>query len=332
MKLAFILGITLLGTQVSAESLQGSTTSGPISPAPSSGLSTPQVNALLQAWNLNDTSNRTTSQLNFRLRRAEIKLSGKVADVARYFVMIDGAKTIATKDPRILQDLGVGFSITPELEVVAGQFKEPSVAESGLSSGDLPLPERSMLARRYGEQREPGVMVVYKHAVGRIAAMVSNGQGANADAKDVKHFSVRAEVPITRELQVGAFTRLSEFDFENNGQVGGGIAWKRDVVNLRAEYAMGRNKGITSHAGTLEGGYRISDNWESVVRYELIRPGAVDLSSVESIGVNYRIAKNSAKLQGAVSFLHDAVGKNGSYEPQKGSNGTLMTLAFQAAI
>jgi hypothetical protein len=109
---------------------------------------------LLQAWTLNDTTS-TGPKLNFRMRRAEIKFSGSVADDSRWFVMIDPTKSLristtgtltSTNDNKVLQDLGVAFSITPELEIIAGQFKIPTTAEGLESSGELlMLPETTAI-------------------------------------------------------------------------------------------------------------------------------------------------------------------------------------------
>ena len=107
-------------------------------------------NALLQAWTIDDnTVHPGTPSLNFRLRRAELKASGQVVPGARYFVMLDPAKAIRADaaDNRVLQDLGLVYTIVPGVDVTAGQFKLLTNAEGLASSVELLLPERSRPSR-----------------------------------------------------------------------------------------------------------------------------------------------------------------------------------------
>lgn len=118
-----------------------------------------KFNALLQAWTVSDRAASSQNTLNFRLRRAELKLSGNAGSTVRYFVMADPAKTIhpdaqKPQDGKILQDFGVGFTLVPGLEVVAGQFKILTNAESLSSSAELIIPERSAVARVFGDVRD----------------------------------------------------------------------------------------------------------------------------------------------------------------------------------
>src|SRR4051812_32802386 len=52
-----------------------------------------KFNALLQGWSIQN-QNESANDQRFRLRRAELKLSGTVADSSKYFFMIDPSRLI----------------------------------------------------------------------------------------------------------------------------------------------------------------------------------------------------------------------------------------------
>lgn len=92
-----------------------------------------KVNGLFQTWLVNDSTG-TGSKPDFRIRRAEVRVSGNASEELRAFVMVDTAKIVnnpaATVDAKILQDLGIAYSPIPNLEIALGQFKIPANAES----------------------------------------------------------------------------------------------------------------------------------------------------------------------------------------------------------
>src|SRR4051812_9643669 len=76
------------------------------------GAVTGKFNGLLQLWTIGNSAT-TTSDQTMRLRRAEMKLSGSIANAPKYFLMVDPAKLIkpagTTKDIRtsaMIQDIG----------------------------------------------------------------------------------------------------------------------------------------------------------------------------------------------------------------------------------
>ena len=120
-----------------------------------------KLNLLLQPWFVADSTS-TAAKNNFRARRTEVKLSGNLNPDSRWFVMFDPAKSLKTgavassNDNKILQDLGAVYQPLSGFEVTGGQFKIPTTAEGLDPSGDLPLPERSLMGRTYGDKRQLG--------------------------------------------------------------------------------------------------------------------------------------------------------------------------------
>ena len=302
------------------------------------GTGSAKFNGLFQTWLVNDTAAATTT--NIRLRRSELKLSGSVIEDTRWFVMMDPAKSLKTgavsgsNDNKILQDLGVAYSITSEFELVAGQFKIPTTAEGLDSSAELPFTERSLVAKTYGDKREPGVMLTYKTSNWKIATMASNGQAANVDDTTAnKDLNVRFDWMPIPSLAFGAFTTAPDFSYGTNGGKGRWGVNARlllDDLTLRAEGVLANDLGTFSRGWVLDAGYQLGD-YQPVARYYSLDNSTV-VGTEASFGLNYYLSKNNSKIQATYGILNNLSGSNGSPSLAPDMNGTLFTLAFQAAI
>jgi hypothetical protein len=317
-----------------------------------SGAGTVKFDALLQAWVVNDTTLPTSSKWDFRLRRSEMKFSGSVAPDTRWFVMIDPAKSlktgavVATNDNRILQDLGVAFTLVPNLELTVGQFKTPNVAEGLDSSAELFMPERSFMARFYGERREPGAMMTWKHSITALNVMISNGQGPNVDdTTNKKDLNARLDVNAAENLQLGAFTTAGDFSYGHRARWGANARTLIHGITLRAEGVYANDNHVKTKGWVTEGGYAVTPMIQPVVRYDGFNANGTT-ADAKSVGLNYYLSKNNSKIQAMYAWLDNMSGSSsfsgststtGSYGPSAllaGSNGhgTLFILSFQAAI
>ncbi len=133
-----------------------------------------KIGALLQIWySYNENDNKTTrGQPNegndndsFRIRRAEIKLSGEITPEVKWTVMIDPARSLATTDTAassVMQDAYIELGFIKYHTIWIGQGKRPIGREGNWSSGRLPLPERAMLSRdpSNGDTRDLGIKIV----------------------------------------------------------------------------------------------------------------------------------------------------------------------------
>lgn len=175
---------------------------------------------LLQGWYVADDSpvntgttsfyGNTTGVNTFRIRRAEIKLHGKIAPAWGFEVMLDPAKSINTaagSDGKVLQDLAVAFLGFKGHEISLGQ-KKIALTEEGLrSSSDLDFSERAQLTRTFSDRRETGLF--YKGDWSpNVSAFVSltNGTVANAvdDSNDTLFVAARLDFKPVRGLLLGA--------------------------------------------------------------------------------------------------------------------------------
>jgi len=177
---------------------------------------------LLQGWYVADDSpaGSSTSALGnkigantFRLRRAEIKLAGKITKAWGFEVMIDPAKTqsftasgVSVTDDKILQDLAITYAGIAGHEISLGQKKLPITEESGRSSSETDFVERARVTRLFSDRREAGLF--YRGALGpKVAAYASltNGTASNVvdNSNDTLFGAVRLDVMPRTGMVVG---------------------------------------------------------------------------------------------------------------------------------
>jgi hypothetical protein len=293
-----------------------------------------KIGALMQFWGQNDSTN---SNFNYRLRRAELKLNGSVVQETRWFLMIDPAKSLRTgavaavNDNKILQDFGVGFMLTPELELLAGQFKTPTTAEGSDSSADLFLPERSYSSRAFGDRRESGLMLTYKLKSVKVSVMSSNGQATNVDdTNNSKDLHARVDASLSDEIKVGVFTTAGDASYNNKARWGTNARIGFGRVLVRLEGVRARDATVWSTGWSADISWQTSEHWQPVIRFDGIE-NTFTASAITG-GVNYLLSKNNAKIQAAYSQLRNMSGSNGSYAPSRNVDGNVAIVSFQQAL
>lgn len=317
--------------------------------APSDGvkvdIGNAKLNLLLQMWYADDSTS-TSAKNNFRARRAETKLSGNLNPDARWFLMFDPAKSlktgavVATNDNKVLQDLGLAYVPAAGFEITAGQFKIPTTAEGLDSSGDLPLPERSIVARTYGDKRQLGVQGSYKEKAWKLTAMYSNSGNANTDdTTTAKDINVRLDVTPFTGFSLGGWVGAGDFSFGDNGRWGLNLRWKGDRELARFELAHADTTTGTTKVKTdgyvTEVGYSVLSSLQPVLRFERYFPNSMSDASAQAttLGANYFLAKNNQKLQAAYSWTNHVAGGVGSYVADMGiEKGRAIVVTFQMAI
>jgi hypothetical protein len=176
----------------------------------------------LQAWYIGDDSPYSTSgggnstlgnnigANTFRLRRSEIKLSGKVNGDWAFEVMFDPAKSItpqtAGTDGKVLQDLAVTYTGFKGYELSLGQKKIILGEEGVRSSSELDFPERAQISRAYSDRRETGFF--FKGDVAEpvtLLASVTNGNPSNvlSDTNDSLNSCGRVDLKFVPGLNFG---------------------------------------------------------------------------------------------------------------------------------
>ena len=335
-----------------------------------------QPSATLQFWafGANQGGDTTTT---LRIRRAELRVKGEIIPKTLGFaVMIDPARALdnnraalpVSGNPSpgsvtannqgtitILQDFALTF-MSEYADVSVGQFKIPVSYEGYNSASKLLFPERSVVSRRFGDQRDLGIKVEKK--LGKqfyYQLALFNGEGQNKlDSNAQKDAALRLEVYPIEGIMIGALGYAGIHNRTTTGAAAGTSAtkdrieadFKLDMSNflLQAEYihgwdgptAVARKESAGVYAAV---GYTFMDkvqplfrigHFDSDVRADLPGLGSERGSSAPfkdemtsyELGLNYFIRGNDAKLQASWSkFVF----------PQEKDRGEVI-LAAQAAF
>lgn len=310
-----------------------------------------QPGGTLQLWALaaNQGGDTTTT---FRVRRAELRVKGEIIPkVFGFNVMIDPARVLDNNRATvtvpggtasvnnqgtvtILQDYVLTF-MSEYADVSVGQFKIPISYEGYNSASKLLFPERAIVSRRFGDQRDLGLKIEKK--IGKnfyYQAALFNGEGQNKlDSNDQKDGALRLEVYPVEGIVLGVAGYAGLNDRASTGVATPAMAtkdriegdFKLDLANfiVQAEYIHGWD-GPTSVARTESAGvyavlgytfaekiqplFRIG-HFDSNVRKNL--PGTPGQRGINApfgdevttyeFGLNYYLRGNDAKLQASWS-------------------------------
>lgn len=273
----------------------------------------------------------------FRLRRAEIRISGKITNRISGTVMLDPAKNLTLVTPaapavptvnqssNILQELMLTYHMNSSeaggIYLDAGQYKIPIGYEGDqVSSSALPFVNRALmytvrdpLGGGYGDIRETGLRVRGDRGIVSYDLGVYNGFGDRQNtvaASDAK--AIIGRVSLKPANMPGFMIGLS-------GGTGSTGAPRNDrqIINAFATYnkdkwlafgeilqgdsqpiAGGATRDVRSYYGTV--GYSITPKLQGVARYDYLD---VDRNNPGftvkdiSLGLNYYIKGNNAKIQ-----------------------------------
>ncbi|MEZ4220252.1 MAG: porin [Polyangiaceae bacterium] len=259
-----------------------------------------QPSMLIQAWLFAQRQSHLT-QSTIRLRRAEVKIKGDIVrDFLSYAVMFDPAKvlefddenlevegqqpapttpgTVEASQPQssvsVLQDAYATFK-SEWAEASVGQFKNPLSWEGSNSASKLLFPERSTVARYFGDKRDLGLKVEKKlgdyfyYNLG-----VYNGTGLNRrDDNNQKDAALRVEVYPLKGMMLGGvgYMGVGQRDEpRTKDRVEADL--RIDVANalLQAEYLHGWDgpKGARTegHGFYVAAGYTFFDRLQPAIR------------------------------------------------------------------
>jgi len=313
-----------------------------------------KMNGLFQTWLVNDTSlnqqvNSTGvsngAKTDFRVRRAELTFNGALSDSTRWLLDVDFARPFGSNSStalNVLNDLVISQTVfMPELTIDAGQFKQPLVSEGLDPTGQLLFPERSMVARTWGELRSAGARIAYTAPMWKLQGSVFNGNNfpkgnninnngqnlydvdqnnGNTDAHpNNKDLAVRFDIKPMDMVSAGAFTYFPSFNWGQGGAFGANLRLMpmEDLI-VRGEYVRGWVRSGTDNLPrngyAFDAGYQYGD-FQPVVRYEIQQQGTTAANTVTAaattIGLNYYMMKHNSKLQFAYSLLgHNTSGSN----------------------
>lgn len=327
---------------------------------------------LLQLWLLGSHQDMTPAggtapvadedTLNFRVRRAEIRVKGDIVPKRVAFsIMIDPARalevsnrsvavsgggggTVTLAQPpaggalTILQDIALTFP-TDYVDVSIGQFKLPLSLEGYNSSSKILFPERAPVARALGDRRDIGLK--FEKKIGKYFgyyAGIFNGSGQNQlDADTEKDAALRLELfPFEGVTVAGVgYTTLGKRKKSSRDRVEADLRYDAHDVYFTAEYihawTTARNgPAVEAHGIYAQAAYTFFDRLQPMLRVGSYEPN-LDLPDDHfrhyEAGVNWLLQKNEAKLGLAVA-VYDPTDENPPSNPKR----VEAILAAQAAF
>ena len=292
---------------------------------------------LAQAWYITDSSpastgtdqlGNTTGINTFRVRRAEIKLAGKITPAWGFDVMFDPAKsqnTAAGQDGKILQDLYLSFLGLKGHELALGQKKIYLTEEGVRSSAALDFAERSVVVRQISDRREIGLF--WKADWSPLFATwvsVTNGTTANNndDSNDTLNYAARVDLKPVKGLLVGmsgSFSGGETLSHLGRNRLGAHVRWEgTDELPLgaRFEYYTATDQQLVAGGktdlkrngwyGTVL--YTFAKQYQVAARYEQFNRNAdVSGNKIEIFtgGFHYLIKGNNVNLKLDVEAIKD---------------------------
>jgi len=330
-------------TRSSLQGASGSGYNGGFFLSSSDGNFSMKINVLEQIrYTFNDQDIGTEQASGFENKRTRLSFGGNMVDsswsykLAYYLGYSNsnepgiGANTLA--DASVSKDMGNGMSLT------VGQFKLPFSAEYAIDTGHLQFNDYSVVNSLMNTGYGQGVMLGYSADAFRVGVAYSNGWNtvnqawgaapANDwsltargeykfsgdwaqfnDGQSWKGEGMGAKIGVGFAAQDSNTTDTTPSKFTVDGTVDFGGA------NVTAAYYMNDDDaGTESNGFTLAGGVFVADDFEVVARYE----NASDLFTTDyntlTLGGNWYMAKNSAKLGLEFGYAFDAIDAGaGSY-------------------
>jgi len=200
----------------------------------------PKISGLVQVWytQMMDTNLRTNSasvapnkyynlrseftENSFVVRRAEIKLSGKINEEVEYEMMIDPSIATSATNPMILQDAAIVWKAVEGFELKLGQFKTLQTYEGLTSSSEILFAERSQLGRVFGDKRDRGAVASYafgdpKEFGAKLSVAAFNGMsdalsGKGNDTNGQKDMVARLDMNYGKSHKFGFYTLQASTD------------------------------------------------------------------------------------------------------------------------
>jgi phosphate-selective porin len=263
------------------------------------------------AWNTTAFDDTLTDR-NFRLRRANIGVEGKINEDWQYKVMFD-----STRRDRILKDLTLEYTGLPHHTVRIGQFKPGLTYDSLRSSSKNFTSERSQIGA-LTNMREQGLAILGDWKAINYMMGVYNGESENSTDQN-RHLSFGGRVaykPLTYlldekkwgllELGGSMFkgkTGIPDAAYSNKDRYGFTAHYAHRKFELTSEYLKFDDADVQGKGYYVEGVYRVTPKWDLVARYDTLDPNKLinDTRKQYIVGVNHYIEKYNVRL--ALEYL-----------------------------
>lgn len=295
-----------------------------------------QIDGLLQVWYL-DGHTITNAHDSYRIRRADVKLSGVISPRVRWRISFDGAKllnlnkttTVAADSSvledvavdqrsRILQEASINVTLAPALRVDVGQQIIPLSYEGITSAAQIETIERTMfIAERsrgggISDVRDIGAevrgSVADNHVDYQIGLFNEFGESQNStDQNDQKATIGRLafRLPGLTALQLGASGGFQggPLPQQRRERAGGEGQFRNRWLTLRAEL-MGARDGLFRRLGYYGlGAFRPTPDVELVGRWDYWDPDLHNETGPVNVAERELVAGGSYFIEGGATRL-----------------------------
>ncbi len=262
----------------------------------------------LQQQFIADETEGTANQ--FLIKRARVGAVGVLTDKISVN-LIGGFVEPPDRTPALVNAF-IDFDIHPLFQVRTGQFLLPFGLEGPEPIFLNPAIERTMAIRRlntFRMFRDVGIQFGGRSSVLNYKFAVVNGKGANqAEEFDPKDVMGRIGITPVQNFEIGGSLHLGKFqpvavseDHEDRFRAGVDVSYTGDPVFFRGEYIMreddfGNGNSLKMNGWYLLGGYKFSDQFQGITRYEFFTPNTDgddnELTTI-TIGANYYFVGNT---------------------------------------
>ncbi|HVV81882.1 MAG TPA: porin [Kofleriaceae bacterium] len=284
-----------------------------------------EIHGLLQVWFIQSFDDNEHDgggpKTNFRIRRTEIKLAGRIIPKVEFEVQVDPSRSLDGNETNraILQDASITFGHLDKAKITLGQGHTPISFEGLRSASKLLFIERAIVSGTFGDQRDIGVWAHEK--IGKIGYVIGifNGSGASKPdpLKDLD-LAARLELHASDDLQIsGSVLRTLNGDKPGVHTIAGGdVAYEHGGTIAQAEFYWGKFNSfdampvaVTSMGAYAAAGYTFTQiaghDLQGAARFDWFDPNT-DADKDQIIkgtgGLNLFLDGHHAKLQ--LNFTH----------------------------
>jgi hypothetical protein len=326
-----------------------------------SGFGSLKFDGLLQTWYANGSQHGDNT---LRIRRAVLKVSGKVAPHVSWAVMIDPAKALSLRQSstsvggqqvvtdesvnqssRTLQDALVTIGLDHGYSVDVGQYKLPFAYEGPNPTSQVLTVERPQFASdrsrggRLGDVRDIGVTLrgsVWPSSKLAVGVFDGTGEAQSAtDANDQKVFvaNLATPIPVLSGLTLGmsgVYGVSPNPEHARRDRIGALAEYLRPSVTARAEYIRGVDGDVHREGYYELLAYKLNKSFELVQRVDYFDPDVRRVGTIQDEGATDVLAGLNYYIAGHNAKLQlNAV--NRSWRHHRFANTRQLLLNLQTA-
>lgn len=266
------------------------------------------------------------SPAGFSIHRARLGVQGKISENIS-FRFFGGFIEPPQSNPQLVHAY-MDYKINSYLNIRAGQFLAPFGIEGNEGIILNPAIERSLTLRRLNTFRmfsDIGVQAFGSLSHFNYAIALVNGTGANrAEQIDPKDFIGRVGFNLTDGLEIGLSGHAGHYltgqemnEERARYRAALDVNYKGDPLFVRGELVTRKDnitnsQDVVMNGGYFLAGYKVTDRFETIVRYEHLKPNSdVDNDRLEIItmGANYYLMGRS-RISVNYDFRDDKVNED----------------------